>query len=115
MEVNVFGIIKDSEGNPYKGAIVKFALEKSFSFGKSYYHNNERRAVTNKFGVFEILLPPSTLDPSKENYYIMAVIYDNVTTRKVVVPESENDINFADLVEYQFPYERHEEIGGGYF
>jgi hypothetical protein len=115
MDVTVFGKIRDNDGNPAPGAIIKFALEKSFSSGGIYHHNNERRAVTNKYGLFEILLPPSTLDPSKENYYIMTIVYGNVTTSRVIVPESTEEINFADLAGYKFPYERHEEIGGGYF
>lgn len=113
MDTLVYGVITDDNGYAYSGAIVKFSLNKSFSHQGKYYHNNERRALTNKYGIFEISLPPSSLDADGENFYRMTVVYNNVTSENVIVHESEEDVNFADLVRYKFPFERMDFLGDG--
>jgi len=107
----VFGTIYGPEGLPYKGAIVKFALNNAFSANGRYFSTSEVRAVTNKFGYFELDLPPSVWDMSGENYYNMTVVLNTSTSHQVVVPYTNEGVNFADLEEYKFPHERQTFIG----
>lgn len=108
----VYGVIYDSQGKPYKGAIIKFSLNAAFSSNGRYYHNSEIRAVTNKYGMFEVDLAPTVLDQSGENYYNITVILDTVYSNQVVVPISTESINLSDLKDYKFPYEREDMLGG---
>lgn len=109
----VYGTIYGPDGLPYKGAIVKFSLSNAFSQKGRYFHTSEVRAVTNKFGIFEVDLPPSTWDVTGENYYRMTVVLNNVTTENVIVPVSMDPVNFSTLEHYKFPYERQDMIGAG--
>lgn len=101
-----------ADGTPYEGAIVKMYLDKSFFSNGTFVSNKESRDYSNSYGTTELEVVPSTTDASGDNFYHITIIYDRVYSRKVVVPESTEVIDFNDLQEYLFPFERPDFLTG---
>lgn len=99
------------DGTPYEGAIIKMYLDKPFVCDGVYVPNREIRDYSNSYGIAELEVVPSTKDPSGENYYHLTVIFDRVFTKSVIVPESDEVINFSDLQDYLLPFERPDFLG----
>lgn len=107
MRTTVYGTIFSSSGEPYQGAIVKFLPNEAFKSGGEWVQDVEIRVVTNSYGRFEVDLVPSTDD----GFYFMTIVYEKITTKPVVIPNSQNPVNFMELEKYLFPHERMGMIG----
>lgn len=103
----VYGKILAANGRPYEGALIKFHLNKDYRTASTWVTKAETRAFTNVLGRFEVQLPETTGD----NFYHLTIIHDTVLVHAVTIPHSTQPINFVDLPEYLYPYERLQGIG----
>ena len=97
-KTKVKGLIVDELNQPYKGALIEFQLNKSFTTGGTFVNNTLLTTKTNSFGRFEIDLLPSALDNSSTNFYNTKIYYDRVFLHKIIIPVLTVSITLSELI-----------------
>jgi len=92
----VYGKIYNESGNGVPGVLLKWSLHVPYFYQGRFINNAEIRATTNSLGIFSVQLFPSTL--SKEsNFYYLTIYQDIRSEFRVIVPESDTMLNYAEL------------------
>lgn len=110
----VKGSLRDFEGNPYEGALVKVYLANPMKYSDNIIGNQSISVFTNSYGVFEVNLIPSESDElNSDNYYIFEITEETTFVYRKIVPVSSATLEFEDLEDYVLPSQRTLYIGRG--
>lgn len=98
--VTITGTLRNLDGTPYKGAIVEAYLNSQMNYDGSIYGNEIFRTVSNIYGKFELDLVPSTVDSTRENYYVFKIVKETTNTYRKVVPSTNLSMDFENLLDF---------------
>lgn len=109
------GSLRDSQGKPYEGALIKIYLSNSIEYPDDIVGKQIASIFTNSYGVFQISLVPTLRDgeTSSDTYYVFEIIEETTTIYRKVIPYSSTTLNFEDLEDYVLPSQRTLYIGRG--
>ncbi len=96
----VYGVFKDNKGHPIEGVVLSFVIARPYRVEGAIVTSTEIKAETNSYGIFEVELPPTDCEADVENYYHVRIIHQVIDELKLVVPTSEDPIEFTQLKKF---------------